>query len=238
MTHSSTSLKILSLSLCVMAMSVDSGICQQKPEQVNLQFVTFPKWTTRQPIEMAIGEGETLEIIAPSNSFSKPYQAPKLSSWVFGRTITNEKGDSAFETFGQGNSLDSKNQLILLILLGKEPSDGLKVIVLDAQLSNFGGGEFFYYNASTFDVGGMMGKSKFVLKPGDTKIIKPTPQDIDTREGISFVQSVNFYRKGDVSNPLYNSTWHLNPKVRSMIFFYQDNDKKRLKMHTLQDFLP
>lgn len=236
MTHLSRTLKILSLCLCVMVLPADVGYCQQ--EHVTLQFVTFPKWTTRQPIQMAIGEGETLEIIAPSNSFSKPYQVPKLSSWVFGRKIVNEKGDPAFETFGQGKSLDSNNQLVLLIRLGKEPSDGLKVIVLDARHNSFGGGEFFYYNASTFDIGGMMGKSKFVLRPGETKIIKPTPQDIDTREGISFVQSVNFYQKENFSNPLYNSTWHLNPKVRSMIFFYQDNEKKRLKMHTLQDFLP
>lgn len=238
MIHSSRTLKILSLCLCVMAMSADVGHCQQEQGQVTLQFVTFPKWTTRQPIQMAIGEGKTLEIIAPSNSFSKPYQVPKLSSWVFGGMMANEKGDPIFKSFGDGKSLDSKNQLVLLIRLGKEPSDGLKVIVLDARLNSFGGGEFFYYNASTFDIGGMMGKSKFVLKPGETRIIRPKPEDIDTREGITFVQSVNFYQKEDIRNPLYNSTWHLNPKVRSMIFFYQDNEKKRLKMHTLQDFLP
>ena len=238
MVYYSKKLKFFTLFLCMIVMPVDVGICQQEREQVTLQFVTFPKWTVRQPIEMAIGNGKTLKFTAPSNSFSKPYQVPKFSSWVFGRMKANEKGVQVFETFGQGKSLDSKNQLILLIRLGKELSDGIKVIALDSQLNQFGGGEFFYYNASTFDIAGLIGKSKFLLKPGDYKIIKPTPKDIEKKGGHSFVQTVNLYRKGDVSNPFYNSTWQVNPKARSMIFFYQDNNKKRLKMHTLQDFLP
>lgn len=213
-------------------------LAQQKQQQVTLQFVTFPKWTTREPIQMFVGEGETLEFTAPSNSFSKPYQVPKLSSWVFGKAITNEKGEPAFETYGQGKSLDSKNQLILLIRLGKEVKDGIKVIAIDGQLNQFGGGEFFFYNASTFDIGGLMGKSKFQLKPAEHKIITPTAQDIEVKEGNSFIQTMCFYRKEEMTNPFFNSTWHVNPKARSMVFFYQDNDKKRLKMHTIQDFLP
>lgn len=207
-------------------------------EQVTLQFVTFPKWTTREPIQMVTGEGETIEFIAPSNSFSKPYQVPKLSKWVFGRVTRNEKGESVFDRYGEGQSLNSKSQLILLIRTGKEPKDGLKVIALDSQLNEFGGGRFFYYNASTFDIGGMMGKTQFVLKPTDYKIITPKPDDIEVKGGFSFVQVVHLYRKEEVQNPFFNSTWHVNPKARSMIFFYQDNDAKRLKMHTIQDFLP
>lgn len=220
--------------------SLISNIClaQQEQAQVTLQFVTFPKWTTREPIQMVIGEGKTLEFTAPSNSFSKEYQVPKLSSWVFGRPSTNEKGEPSFESYGQGKSLESKKQLILLIRLGKEVKDGLKVIALDSQLNQFGGGEFFHYNASTFDIAGIMGKSNFLLKPGEHKIIKPKAEDMEVKEGNAFVQTVHFYRKEEVSNPFFNSTWHVNPKVRSMVFFYQDNDQKRLKMHTLQDFMP
>lgn len=217
-----------------------TGVCcaQQEQAQVTLQFVTFPKWTTREPIQMVIGEGKTIEFTAPSNSFSKPYSVPKLSSLVFGRMGANEKGEPTFETYGQGKPLDSPNQLILLIRLGKEPKDGLKVIALDSRLDGFGGGQFFYYNASSFDIGGMMGKSKFVLNPGDHMIIKPKAEDIEVKGDRSFVQSVHLYRKEELNNPFFNSTWHVDPKARSMIFFYQDIDAKRLKMHTLQDFLP
>jgi hypothetical protein len=229
-------MKLLILRLFIATMLTSIGFPQQ--EQVTLQFVTFPKWTTRVPIQMVTGEGETIEFIAPSNSFSKPYQVPKLSQWVFGRETQNEKGDPIFQTFGQGKALGSKSQLILLIRLGKEPKDGLKAIALDSQLGEFGGGQFFYYNASTFDIGGMMGSSKFILKPGEYRIIKPNAQDIVIKEGMSFVQTVHLYRKEEIQNPFFNSTWHLNPKARSMVFFYQDNDAKRLKMHTLQDFLP
>ena len=215
-----------------------AGIGFAQEEQVTLQFVTFPKWVVREPIQMVTGEGETIEFIAPSNSFSKPYQVPKLSKWVFGKTRQNEKGETVFDRYGEGNALNSKNQLILLIRTGKEPKDGLKVIALDSQLNEFGGGQFFYYNASTFDIGGMMGKTKFVMKPAEYRIIKPKPDDIEVKGEQSFVQAVHIYRKEELQNPFFNSTWHVNPKARSMIFFYQDNDAKRLKMHTLQDFLP
>lgn len=230
--------RLFSTSAFLLAFLAGIGMAKQEGEQVTLQFVTFPKWIIREPIQMVIGEGETLEFIAPSNSFSKAYQVPKLSHWVFGRTGQNEKGDPVFETFGQGKALGSKSQLILLIRLGKKPKDGLKVIALDSQLGEFDGGQFFYYNASTFDIGGMMGDSKFVLKPGEYRIIKPKDKDIMVKDGMSFVQTVHLYRKEDIQNPFFNSTWHLNPKARSMIFFYQDNDQKRLKMHTLQDFMP
>ena len=231
-------IRTFSISAFFLALLAGLGLAQQEGEQVTLQFVTFPKWVAREPIQMVIGEGETIEFTAPSNSFSKPYQVPKLSNWVFGRTGQNAKGDPVFETFGQGKALGSKSQLILLIRLGKEPKDGLKVIALDSQLGEFGGGQFFYYNASTFDIGGMMGDSKFILKPGEYRIIKPKDKDIVVKDGMSFVQTVHLYRKEEIKNPFFNSTWHLNPKARSMIFFYQDNDAKRLKMHTLQDFLP
>jgi hypothetical protein len=230
--------RLFFISAFMLAFLAGIGMAQQEGEQVTLQFVTFPKWVIREPIQMVIGEGKALEFIAPSNSFSKEYQVPKLSHWVFGRTGQNEKGDPVFETFGKGKALGSKSQLILLIRLGKEPKDGLKVIALDSQLGEFGGGQFFYYNASTFDIGGMMGDSKFILKPGEYRIIKPKDKDIMVKDGMSFVQTVHLYRKEEKQNPFFNSTWHLNPKARSMIFFYQDNDAKRLKMHTLQDFMP
>ena len=223
---------------CIATLFANLCLAQQTREKVTLQFVTFPKWTTREPIQMVVGEGETIEFIAPSNSFSKPYEVPKLSNWVFGRMTTDEKEKPTFETFGQGKALESKNQLILLIRTGKEPKDGLKVIAIDMQPNQFGGGEFFYYNASTFDIGGMMGETKFILKPDEHKIIKPKADDIEVKDGFSFVQAVHLYRKEDIQNPFFNSTWHVNPKARSMIFFYQDNEAKRLKMHTLQDFLP
>ncbi|MFU8893644.1 MAG: hypothetical protein ACNA8L_08450 [Luteolibacter sp.] len=215
-----------------------TGHASVEGEEVTLQFVTFPKWTTREPIEMLLDEGKTLEFIAPSNSFSKPHQVPKLSTWALGRMTETEEGKPSFKVFGQAKSLNSNNQLILLIRTGNHPKDGIKVIALDSQLSQFGGGEFFYYNASSFEIGGMMGNSRFILKPGEHRIIKPKAEDLEVKEGMAFVQAVHLYRKGELQNPFFNSTWHVNPKARSMVFFYQDNDAKRLKMHTLQDFLP
>jgi hypothetical protein len=211
---------------------------RSQEETVTLQFVTFPKWTTRIPIEMAIGNGETIEITAPSNGFSKPHEVPKLANWIFGRSGVDEKGDPVFDTFAQGKSLNTPHQLILLIRKNNDPADGMQVIALDSSESKFKGGEFFFMNVSDFDVAGQMGESRFMIKPAQHRIVSPTAKDIHTREGIPFIQTVLFYRKNEESNPFFSSTWHVNPKARSMIFFYHSGKNNRLRMHTIQDFMP
>jgi hypothetical protein len=114
----------------------------------------------------------------------------------------------------------------------------MKIIAIDSDQTKFKGGEFFFMNVSSFDVAGLMGKSKFMIRPSQYKIVRPTAEDINTKEGIPFIQTVLFYRKNEEANPFFNSTWHANPKARSMIFFYQSGSNKRLRMHTIQDFLP
>jgi len=236
MRNKKKSLSTLVSFACLVGLLAGDAFSQN--EKVTLQFVTFPKWTTRIPIEMAIGNGETIEITAPSNSFSKPHEVPKLPNWIFGRSGVDEKGDPVFETFAQGKSLNATHQLILLIRKSNDPADGMKVIALDNSESEFKGGEFFFMNVSDFDVAGQMGESKFMIKPAQHRIVRPTAKDIHTREGIPFIQTVLFYRKNEESNPFFSSTWHANPKARSMIFFYHSGINNRLRMHTIQDFLP
>ncbi len=228
--------KLAAVIALVIALFPDTSAAQQKGT-VSLQFVTFPKWTTREPIEMAIGDGEFLKLTVPSNSFSKPQLVPKLSEWTFGRSKTDENGKPAFDIFGQGKPLDSNDQLIILIRLGKEPSDGLKVIALDNRRTEFAGGDFFYLNASNFDVGGIMGETKFMLKPAGQQLVKLSPNDIHTKEGINFVHTQLYYRDQEKSNPFFSSTWPANAKARSMIFFYHSGSNSRIRMHTIQSYL-
>lgn len=228
---------VLPLIIACMAFSTHVDAASEN-EMVSLQFTTFPKWTNREPIEMAIGDGQFLKITVPSNSFSKPYQVPKLSKWVFGRPKVNEEGKPDFDIYGQGDSLGSENQLILLIRLGNEPSDGLKVIAIDSRLSEFAGGDFFYLNASTFDVGGIMGNTKFMLEPAAHQIIKLASGDIHSKEGIDFIHTQLYYRDQKKINPFFSSTWPANAKARSMIFFYHSGANNRIRMHTIQSFLP
>lgn len=212
----------------------------QEAKMVNLRFISFPKNANPEPVELLIGPGETMEIKAPTNALSTPYQIKRLSTWSVGKMepAKNAEEKPAFTSYGSAPSLASSSQIILLIRSGKENKDGMQVIPLDDQSNSFGGGQFFFMNAAKVDIAGMLGGTKFALKPGKFIIIKPTElkQREEGGKGLFFTEF--FFRKDEEARPFFSSTWPHNEKARSMVFFHQDLTNKRLRMHTIRDYIP
>lgn len=212
----------------------------QEVQTVTLRFISFPKSASPEPVELLIGPGETLEVKAPTNALSQPYKVKRLSSWAVGKMepAKNVQEKSSFTTYGSASALASSNQIILLIRSGKENKDGMQVIPLDNQSNNFGGGQFFFMNAAKVDIAGMLGGTKFALKPGKFVIIKPTElkQREEGGKGLFFTEF--FFRKDEEARPFFSSTWPHNEKARSMVFFFHDTTNDRLRMHTIRDYLP
>ncbi len=212
----------------------------QEPEQVTLRFLSFPKSANPQPIELLIGEGETLEVKTPTNALSQPYRVKRLSSWSVGKLEAAKSKDEkpSFTTYGSAPSLASSEQLILLIRNGKENKDGMRVVPINNNTSDFAGGKFFFMNASKVDIAGMLGGAKFALKPGAHTIIEP--KEMSKREGAdSDLFFTEFYfRKETEARPFFSSNWPANKKARSMVFFYHDTHNERLRMHTIRDYIP
>ena len=217
----------------------------QKPKEiVTLQFISFPKNSKPEPVELLLGDGKTMIVKIPTNDLSKSYEVPKLSTWAVGKTETvkvevdgKEIEKPAFTTYGKAPSIASKTQLILLIRNGKNNADGMKVIPIDNEMENFGGGNFFFYNASTVDIGGLVAKHDFALKPGEFSIVKPV-KGVDERKGMKFAFTKLFYRHKKVTKPFFSSTWQVNKKARSMVFFYHDPHNGRLRFHSIRSFMP
>jgi len=225
------------LPLCLLALG--TPLIAQQAEQVTLRFLSFPKSNSPQPVELLIGEGETLEVKIPTNALSAPYKVRRLSTWAVGKMepSANAEEPPPFITYGSARALASSNQLILLIRDGKENADGMRVIPLDNNLSNFGGGQFFFMNASKVDVAGVLGGTKFALKPRTHTIIKP--KEMTRREGAAANQFFTefFFRKEEEARPFFSSTWPANEKARSMVFFYHDPHNERLRMHTIRSYV-
>jgi hypothetical protein len=209
----------------------------QKPDDVvTLQFVSFPKSIDPKPVELLLGEGKTLEVKIPTNALSGEYKVKRLDQWVFGKSTVKENDKISFETYGQAHALGSPKQIILLVRKGAENADGMEIIPIENNAENFGGGIFFFMNAATVDIAGIIGDKKFALKPGKfttvtPKIKKPNPES-------KTIQTQLFFRKNHEPKPFFSSIWPLDEKARSMIFFYHDPHTKRLRMHTIRDFLP
>lgn len=217
-----------------------SPVIADDAQQVTLRFLSFPKSTSPEPVELVIGEGEVLEIKAPSNALSTPYVVKHLGTWSFGKLepAKSRKEKATFTSYGSAPSIASSDQLILLIRKGRENKDGLQVIPIDNRNSNFGGGKFFFMNASKVDIAGILGETKFTLKPGSQTIIEPAKISKRESDKAERLFTEFFFRKEDEARPFFSSTWPHNVKARSMVFFYHDTHNERLRMHTIRDYVP
>ena len=226
--------------LVLLAIGICSAAIAQEAEKVTLRFISFPKSANPQPVELLIGDGKTMEVKIPTNALSEPYKVPRLSTWTVGKLEPAKSADAnpVFTTYGTAPALASANQLILLIRNGKENAEGMRVIPLDNNTDHFGGGQFFFMNASKVDIAGMLGGTQFVLKPGKHTIIEP--KEVNRREGggPEGVFTEFYFRKETEARPFFSSTWPANKKARSMVFFYHDPTNERLRMHTIRDYIP
>jgi hypothetical protein len=204
---------------------------QQAP-QISLQFLSFPEQLESEPVELFIEKGKTIIVDIPGNELSPAYKVPPLASIAVGKTITNEKGESVFQTYGTANPITAKKQIILLIRKGEKNSDGFVVLPLNAQLDEFAGGNYLLINASKMQVGGSIGDKKFILKPGQKDLLKPNASH--TSGGCQVTLS---YLKEDKWKVFYDTRWVVNVRYRSLIFFYQDPESGSLGVAPIMDFL-
>lgn len=217
---------------------ITSQICTAQIEgKVNLRFVSFPKTNRPIPIELLVGEKETIIVQTPSNELSPVYKVDSMENWVVGKTTTGENGITSFAVYGQSKAIKSSEQLILIIRQGSDFSDGLTLTAIDYSPNGLDKGDFMFINASDLDIEGIVGEKKIAIKPGESSQITPAPSDKDASRK-SFRTQL-FYKKDNHPKPFFSTTWPLNPRARSMIFFYNSpHNNNGLKMHTIQDFTP
>lgn len=201
--------------------------------EVSLQFLAFPKKMRPEPIELVVGKGKTIEIQTPGNELSPTYTVPALSSIMVGKTTQNEEGEPGFESYGEAKAIAASKQIILLIRKGNENSDGFLVIPLNGELGEFGGGKYLFINASALNVGGIIGDSKFALKPGQKELLAPKPDHED-----SICQVTLSYQRADKWKVFKDTRWSSNKAYRSLVFFYQNPGTGRLGVAPIVDILP
>jgi|TARA_B110000908_G_scaffold83705_1_gene100150 hypothetical protein len=218
------------LSLCLVSPS-----CFAQEEQVTLQFVSFPKLSNSKPVELFIGEGKTIEVELPTNRLSPTYKVDRLAQWELGKSSIGADEKPVFETYGKATSIASNKQLILIIRKGANDSDGFKMIVMDKQQSKFGGGDYFFMNASTVSIGLKIGDKQLLLKPRSHELIKPAPSKVKGKR--KYLYTYFYYRKKDKMVPFYNSTWRYSKKARCMVFFYHDTHTKQLRTHSIRNYI-
>jgi hypothetical protein len=214
---------------------VSISIAQQ--QEVSLRFVSFPMNNGEEAIELAIGEGKTIQVELPTNRLSIEYKVPMLQKWVLGQTVEGTKeGEETFGVFGEVSALGSATQLILVIRGGPDKPNAFTLTAFDGGQSGFTGGSFLFFNASKVDIAAKIGESQLALKPQTHKLVKPslTKEEKELNQMYTRI----YFRKGEEAVPFYTSAWRFNEKARSMVFFHHDTHTRQLRTHTIRDYLP
>lgn len=219
--------------IAILGIAFPSLVCQaQEAEEVTLQFVSFPKTIAPEPVELFLGEGNTIQVEIPTNMLSKPYQVPAQKTWAVGKLEAGEDNKMVFNAYGHAPALDSKKQLIVLVRKGETNAEGMELIPIDNRLANFGGGKFLFLNMTTIDIAGVCGDEKFLIRPNTRSLIQPKSND-----GTKTFHAAFFFRKEDDAKPFFSSRWPVSERARSLIFFYHNPHNQRIQFHTIRNFM-
>jgi hypothetical protein len=202
---------------------------------VNVRFVSFPKAASPEPIELLIGVEKTMLVEIPTNSISKTYQVPVLSTWALGKSSRDEEGKFIFQAYGKGQSIGVEDQIILIIRTGQNDSDGLEITAIKSNDKGLSGGKYLMFNASKVDIAGTVGTAKFSLKPNKYELIAPEPTT--THEDRKYCFTKAYFRIGEEVQPFFSSTWRFSERARTMVFFYHDPNSKQLRIHTIRNYV-
>lgn len=207
-------------------------------DEVVLQFLSFPKNAQPDNLELRIGENQTHKIEAPSNRISQDYKIPKMKNkmkkWTIG-TSEHIDAKSAFKAQGEAPALDSNQQLNLILFGEDNGTEQVKIIPIDTSASGFSGGRHLLVNHSPDLISGAIGGQEFSLQDGEHAILEPeaAPSPTSSRRATAGVS----IHSGNEKQPFFSSTWRINPKARSIVFFYQDPETQHLRLHSIRDYL-
>lgn len=220
-----TVIVILAVSLCH----------AQEQQKISLQFLAFPSQPDSGPIELLVGEKETIPIEIPGHELSPEYKVNRPATIIVGITTKNEKDEPIFQVLGKAPAIAATKQIILLLRKGENNSDGFVVLPIDGELTNFSGGSFLFVNASQLTIGGTIGDKNFALKPGQRNLLNPAP----THEGGGCQVTLSYQKdENDTKGKkFYDTRWSVNAKYRTLVFFYQDPETKSLGVAPIVNFL-
>ena len=224
-------LKLL-LTTTVLILAALASNAQDK--EISIQFVSFPMSEDLEPIELLIAQDKSIAVELPTTNLSPTYKVPTTSQWVLGKMEMVEESKK-FKEYGRAPSTGTAKQLILVIKKGATFADGLTLIPINYDPQHFAGGQFFMMNTTKVDIGVEMGDNRVGLKPNKSNLIKPeASREVNGNEQL-YIKV--YFRNEDKMKPFYSSTWRLNQKARSLVFFYHDPHSMRIRTHTIRDYL-
>ena len=119
-----------------------------------------------------------------------------------------------------------------IVLLTASGPDGYKAVVMPYENPNFKGGDFYMYNNSKKLVFGIVGQSKFAVKPGESMVLRPT----GAREERFFDVGLG-YGDEDRNKVISTTRWREDKQIRCFVFFYENPKTGWVAFRAVDEFV-
>ncbi len=107
-----------------------------------------------------------------------------------------------------------------------------KAVVINSGDVNFRGGDVYFYNHAGKPVLGYVGTSKFLLNPGQGKLLRPEGAKEETYYDVGFG-----VREAEGDRVMRTMRWPVLTRSRSYVFFYQNPVKDRIDYRAVDEFV-
>lgn len=174
--------------------------------------------TADSPTEATLVFGEShVTTPLPRSSLSAEFKLPGESLSAFVLSEKPPRTDAEIDPYAPSVSFpEDSNRFFLLFL--QDPTNEVfpvRVVVVDASVSEFPFGYTTIFNFSDMHIDGQFGDEKVLIQPGGNELIQPPRSDSG-----SYPVNVSCALANDSENwiPLVSSTWRYNANVRKLMF--------------------
>ncbi|MEO8615325.1 MAG: hypothetical protein ABI600_09305 [Luteolibacter sp.] len=192
------------------------------PDAVTMRFLAERAPGNLGEVLLAVGDKLSPPFALSSDHLSDPIPAPALKMamrlqdkpTVLAEIILPENGTS------------------FIVLLIPDPKGGFSPVVINASDINFRGGDVYFFNHAEKPVIGYVGTAKFILKPGEGRLLRPAGAKEETYYDVGFG-----VRETEGDRVMRTLRWPVLTRSRSYVFFYLNPTKNRIDFRAVDEFV-
>lgn len=173
-------------------------------------------------VVLALGDKLSPPFLLSSQRLGEPIQAPARKMTLRLRDKPVTLAEIALPETGSA----------FIVLLIPDPKGGYKTVVINSGDVNFRGGDVYFYNHAGKTVLGYVGTSRFLLNPGQGKLLRPDGAKEETYYDVGFG-----VREAEGDRVMRTMRWPVLTRSRSYVFFYRNPVKDRIDYRAVDEFV-
>ncbi len=196
--------------------------CLAATEGPSLRFLAERAPDNLGEVVLAVGDKLSPHFVLSSQHLSEPITAPARKMALRLRDKPLTLAEIALPESGSA----------FIVLLIPDPKGGYKTVIINSGDVNFRGGDVYFYNHAGKPVLGYVGTAKFLLNPGQGKLLRPDGAKEETYYDVGFG-----VREAEGDRVMRTLRWPVLTRSRSYVFFFQNPVKNRIDYRAVDEFV-